>query len=215
MLSAGLSIALLNTASVNAQSSSNDSYLPPEVIPVSQNYNSSFAGSPISNNSSINSINNFSAFSQRGPQAYQTPQESRKALYDMLLQAGTPTRQNNNPINNGSVDTNNVPNQNIASNQGQIAPQNVQTLGSPVNTVANNYQTSPSIPQAQTLSGPSAFQSTAQQPNSRGIAGIYGMGSALSSSFFNLGSAGAGNIYSTGYYGGALANYGLRNGFMF
>ena len=217
-LSAAMLIALAQPIIVfPATAYDQDSYLPPEVIPINQtNYNFASASEnpSVNNNLATNSssISNVSAMNNQ--QQYQTPQEARRAIYDMLsgdkifpTNGQTSYNENNNSMSN-------LPNQ-MPNNQMQsLGQNNSQDFNNPMNTLANNSNASPS--QTQTLSGPVNTQPTSQQRTSGGISHLVGVGGGLAGGGMALsGMSSPGGIYSAGLVGASLINYGLRSGLRF
>ena len=217
LLSAGILSTVVNSAfslSVNAQGYSQESFLPPEVIPVNQtvNYNSQ--------PQNFNSISNVqsapaSQISQVG-QSMQTPQEARQALYHSLM--GT----NNYPQFNGqTINSSNDMNANQALNQSntaQSAPQNWSNQTSQQDNISVNQNSNANVApqQAQTLSGNVATQATSQQRTTGGISHLTGAATGTGMNLYALsGMTSPGGLYSAGLLGASLLNYGLRSGLKF
>ncbi len=216
LLSAGVLSLAVNgalTLSVNAQ----ESFLPPEVIPMNH---------PVTYNSAAQNINtspaSFTPATVNNAQALQTPQEARQALYHSLMGNNIYpqfTGQNNNQNNNMNANQAFNPNQNF--NQS-IAPQNMpQTWTTQMNSqdnmsIAQNNNSNIAPNQGQTLSGNVATQNTSQQRTTGGISHAAGPVAGMGMNLYALsGMRSAGGAYSAGLLGAGLLNYGLRSGFRF
>jgi hypothetical protein len=217
LLSVGILSTVVNGAfslSVNAQGYSQDSFLPPEVIPASQaiNYNSRYQ--------SLNPV----ATNTPAAEVLQTPQEARQALYHSLMGTNIYPQFNGQSINQNPNFNQSMTPQNMAqgmSTQGmpqgmpqtwtnQISPQDNMSVAQ--NTIASNA----APPQAQTLSGNVAAQNTSQQRTTGGISHATGVVTGMGMNLYALANMrSAGGAYSAGLLGASMVNYGLRSGFRF
>jgi hypothetical protein len=228
-LSVALSIALANTAitlPVYAQGYNQDSYLPPEVVPINQSVNYGPALTSVKSIANIlpvgtgsNVPGTISQITQQ--QNFQTPQEARQAIYDSWANNKIFPQFNGSSYNEATNPMNNLANQSISSqnfpagqiqNLGQTMPQD---LDNRMNPTANNYQNDAAPPQTQTLSGATNTPSTSQQRTSGGISHAYSMVSTLGSTGMALSSGGIGNVYNAGLLGLTLTNYSANNGLKF
>ncbi len=179
MLSVALPITLVNTVitlPVNAQSYSQDSYLPPEVVPVNQAINYGNASSPakaITNvlPAAISGNNAPTVTSPITQQSFQTPQEARQSIYDSWLSNKIfPQSNGQTSYNETANPMNNFSNQSISNQNAPIGQ--MQNVGQ-VDSTANNYQNNVAPPQTQTLSGATNTPSTSQQQTTGGISHAY------------------------------------------
>ncbi len=232
-LSTGVVFAIANTAitlPVNAQA---ESFLPPEVIPVSQAFNYGSKYNSVNNTSNLSQLQSPGLTAQNTPQnistlgTQQTPQEARQALYHSLMGSNTYPQFNGQTFNQVS----NTPG-NIAGNMTtpSFGPSqsynegNAQTLSNQLNNqmqpMANmqmpQNMSNVAPPQTQVLSGTVATQNTSQQRTTGGISHLLGVVTGFGLSGAALaGMRSPGGAYSAGLLGTGMMNYGVRNGFRF
>lgn len=227
LLSVGMISTVINGAfslSVNAQSYHQDSFLPPEVIPVNQaiTYNSK---SENSNTVVSNAQNTASIQNAPGIQDYQTPQEARQALYHSLMGTNTYPQFSGQSFNQNNNLTSNM-NANQTFNQGtpqstmpQNMPQTWTTQMSPQSNISlsqNNNLSNIAPAQTQILSGNVATQATSQQRTTGGISHLTGVATGTGMNIYALSNiTSPGGLYSAGLLGAGTLNYGANNGFRF
>lgn len=211
-----------------------DSFLPPEVIPVSQAIN---YGSTVNQYGNAQTIAPTQSMPMAAPgmntqgisaQAMQTPQEARQALYHSLMgnnvypqfNGQAPNQSTNLTGNNNNMNANQSFNPSRSFNDGTAQTLNNQmpsTTNMPMaQNNMNNVPATASPSQAQTLSGNVASQNTSQQRTTGGISHLAGVVSGVGLSGVALaGMRSPGGIFSAGLLGAGLMNYGLRSGFKF
>jgi len=229
-LSAGLMLIAIsgNTGLMaGAQSMTQDTCLPPEVIPVNAaiKYTANTPTSSVGNLSVENAPGIVPAAAQPVAQpAFQSAQEARQAMFNSLM--GTNVYPQFSGQNTSFNQTDNMAGgQNLSQSLPQTLSNSQDSQSNLItpnqynnqypNQFNNNNLVNAAPSETQTLSGATNTPSTSQPRTSGGIGRVGGLLAGVGMSGVSLANSGPGNIYSAGLMGASMLNYGFRSGFSF
>ncbi len=217
---AGQSLIYIPAAQAQSASPSQDSLLPPEVVPLDANAGAAMqAAQTNSFNAPAVSAQPAQQPAQLPPQEMQTSQEWRKAAYASLM-----NNPNAQPIANQQAQmappqmANQAPGMQAPGMNPNMnnAPQQAGQLGQS-GWMGGNGQPTPAANQSQTLTGQVQQQPTNKKNSTSKLTGLahaasmaamFGSGAMVGALMMSR--SPAYGAYSTGMFGGSLINYGAR-----